>query len=138
MEAVHKTVTIHIRDNLFTPPSLNIAEGNGKFSPAREPLPVRDRMGLRGRQGLQIGDRRVREHLQAERAQTHPVALLDLADGERGHRAGASTRAEASARSSAGMRKPISSTAFSTVNTVAVSHAEPTSGNAIPSSTTAT
>src|SRR4029077_4331481 len=27
VETVHKTVTIHIRDNLFTPPSLNVAEG---------------------------------------------------------------------------------------------------------------
>ncbi len=27
VEAVRKTVTIHIGDNLFTPPSLNVAEG---------------------------------------------------------------------------------------------------------------
>ena len=84
---------------------------------AGDALPVRDRMRLRGLQRLEVGDRGVREHLEPEGAHPHPVALLHLAHRERGHRTGSSTGAAASARSSAGMRKPSSSTAFSTVKT---------------------
>ena len=51
------------------------------------------------------------------------------------HRCGATV---ASARSSAGMRKPRSSTALSTVNATAVTHAVCTRGRASPSTTTAT
>ena len=83
------------------------------------------------------------------------VARLDERDGESGHprldRRRESDRAAAdhddvdwahescfNARSSTGMRKPISRIALSTVNAMAVTHAVWTSGSAMPSTATST